>query len=327
MRASLPIFLFTCLFASLAIAQEENNSRPAIRVRHGMIAQHGLTLHFTPAYDQAAAHLMLDEADRLAQILKLQNKAPLHETTVWVFLENPVAFIRGSHLGRLETENYVYIFQHGTTVTGFDYKGMNAAWEGFKSEYTWPINRLDTNKALGIANEIMTAAGMDADALNRDCQVDIRAAMTEAPHGSHFLPFYYVDWYVPATNYAFSPLPGGWMAEDAEWRLLPVESGKMLVAHLTFLEPARLVGSLHVYISKYLKRRSSEKLDLVKLLTSENPEDIVILEMRAATNMAALRELHIRNGAPASLLQRYGWDTNMPAQTNAPSPLQKTEHQ
>lgn len=312
MGVTLAALLFACRFAVLAKAQEPNNSPPAVRVRHSLVAQHGLTLHFTRACDQTAAHLMLGEANRLAQILKLQERTPIPETNVSVFLLPPVELIRSSQLGTLDTKDYAYYFDFKTTVTGVDYKDLDTAWEQFKREYTWPISRLDTNKALGIATEIMTAAGMDADALNRDCNVDIRPSMTEGIHGSHFLPFYYVDWYVPATNYVYSPLPGGWMANDAEWRRLPVESGKMLVAHLTFLEPTRQIGSLRVRISKYLKRKSSENLDLVKLLTPENPEDVVMLEMRAATNMAALRELYIRNGAPESLLKKYGWDTNMP---------------
>lgn len=309
MKAGLTTLLFFYLFAVLVIAQQTENSRPPIRVLHVMAAQHGLTLHFTPAYDQAAAHVMLDEANRLGQILKLQEKTPLLETDVAAFLHSPVGFLRSSHLGRLESRNYIYVFLHGTMVTGLAYKELNTSWEAFKKDYTWPVNRLDTNKALGIAAEIMAAAGIDAEQLNRDCDVDIRAPMTE---GSHFLPFYYVDWTVRATNEASYRRPESGVPGDFQRPLLPSYNGKMDVAHLTFLEPTRLIGSLHIYDPKYLKSRSSEELDLEKLLTPENPEDLVILEMKAATNTAALRELYIRNGASESLLRKYGWETNTP---------------
>lgn len=302
----------------LAIAQEKSPS--IIRVTHGPVARHGLTLHFTSAYDQAASHAMLDEANRLAQLLKLQEKTPIFETNVSAFLHAPVGFIRSSQLGTLDTRDYAYYFLHGTTVTGFDYKQLNNAWEAFKGEYSWPISRLDTNKALGIATEIMTAAGMNAEALNHDCDADIRASMTEGAHGSHFLPFYYVDWTVRDTNSASYRLPESDVPGSWERPLLPTVDGKMVVAHLTFLDPTRLIGSFHIYDPKYLMRRSSENLDLVKLLAPENPEDLVILEMKAATNTASLRELYMKAGAPESLLKEYGWDTNTPAQTNSSSP-------
>ena len=88
----------------------------------------------------------------------------------------------------------------------------------------------------------MSAAGVDVDALNRDCTVDVRASTPEGPRGKHFVPDYWIAWQRFRTNIAF----------------------------LEYFEPENSIRSLHVYDSKYLLRKPVVITNLLELLSDTN---------------------------------------------------------
>ena len=231
---------------SITCAQERTNvdlsgstnhdsGQPVIRWRPGLAP--------TKAYQREVRRLMIQEVNRVARDLKLEENLPLTESNVLgAFVNPPAGFINRSILGTLSTSNYEYYLTAGRTVSGMDERNLDGTWERIKAKYTWPINRLDTNAALQVATQIMATAGMDAGALNRDCKIDIRASMTEGPHGKHFVPDYWVSWQKQGKNTAF----------------------------LEFLEPTKSIRQLHVMDSKYILSKPVEIPNLEELLKQTN---------------------------------------------------------
>lgn len=279
----------------------------------------------TPEYDQAVENLMIAEADRIASDLDLAEALPITRTNVVsIYLDTPAAFIHGLELGSLETSNYDYSFSAGTTVSGVVYKQETAMWNQLKAKYTWPISRLDTNTALAVADQIMATAGANVAALNQDCAVDIRASMIEGPHGSHFMPFYWVQWNVTGTNVLFDDLPDqtGATTKREMWPLQS-PSGKMMAALLQFLEPTRQIGNLQIFDPKYIGKKPLATLNLLKLLTPGNSRKTVLYEMKLATNAATRRKLYIKLGAPKSLLKELNIETKNDAGRTSVAPVRK----
>jgi hypothetical protein len=93
------------------------------------------------------------------------------------------------------------------------------------------MSRLDTNAAFILATELLSAAAMDVDALNRDGRVNVLAFTPEGEHGAHFVPVYWVYW----------------MPKDF--------SRNGSIATVQLFIPTRLVLQLRVERSKYILRR------------------------------------------------------------------------
>jgi len=242
----------------------------------------------TPAYRNKILQIMIDEANRIARDLNLPEQLPITRSNIiHIFIGPPGLFIHDSILGYVETTNYSYCCYVGWTLSEIDQMNEVKEFYESKARFTWPISRLDTNAAFGVATRIMESAGMDVASMNRDCKVSIIASMTEGPHGKHFVPDYEIDWQKPGTN----------------------------VARLDFLQPTRSIRSLAVYDAKYILRKPVEAPDLIDLLGPENSREAVLKEWAITTNAAARRAFLIENHAPEFVFKKLGL-----TQTNAISP-------
>ena len=175
----------------------------------------------TRAYQEAAFRVLLEEVNRVAQDLNLPEKLPITKSNlVEVFIGPPAL----GGIGTLSTSNYVYYVTSGRKFHGLDQRRLDETFEEAIAKYLLPLSREDTNAAMKMASQIMKAAGMDIDGLNRDCTIEIIAA---GPYGilrNKFVPDYTIVWRKSARN----------------------------VAALEFLEPTRTIRSLHVD-PRYLK--------------------------------------------------------------------------
>jgi hypothetical protein len=182
---------------------------------------------------------MLEEVNRTAKELNLREDLPIaRSNVVGTFVNPPAMFINRSSVGTLSTKNYEYYLTVGRTVSGIDMKRLDESRLEVKSNYWWTVDKLDTNAAFQIAIEIMKKAGADVDALNHECVMAIRASMPEGTKGSHFVPDYWVNWQGAGSN----------------------------VASLEFVQPTKVIRSLHVYDAKYLRRKPLEIRNLDELL-------------------------------------------------------------
>lgn len=193
----------------------------------------------TKAYQEEALKLMLEEANKVAHELKLPEQLPITRSNLIEIHIGPPALVA---LGFVTTSNYSYNVGWGRSFSGLTRWNHGGTFEPVKKAYTWPISRLDTNRAFQVATQILTAVGMDVTALTRDCTIEISAPKPEASGGTHFIPDYWVNW---------------------------KKDGK-LVAFIEFVEPTRSIRQLKVADPKYILRERIKIPNLAQLLSQTN---------------------------------------------------------
>ena len=162
----------------------------------------------TPQYRHAAGQLLLQEANRVAEELRLADEVlPITKSNVEELIVTPFGFscIRKS-IGVVSTSNYVYEVAKGNRFSGLDVAGYDQVC--LKLEKTsLPLDQLDTNTTYQLASQWLAAASMDVAGLNRDCKAHIAvsphwnglAKLGETPKGN-FVPIYYVWWTSPEND-------------------------------------------------------------------------------------------------------------------------------
>ncbi len=165
------------LVASTAdcLAQDTNPSPDVIAARRKP-APRGTWRFTTPEYQKEALKVLISEANRVAQELKLSEQIPITQSNLMeVFITPPAMGL----LGTLSTSNYVYHVRLQRKFDGLEQWNLNEYWRRQNEEYSWPVERMDTNAAAKTGTQIMTVAGADVPALNRDCTVETRATMPD----------------------------------------------------------------------------------------------------------------------------------------------------
>ena len=158
----------------------------------------------SPRYRQAALNQILAEANNVASALQLENHMPITETNLLGSYITPPRMGQGmGAVGNITTSNYTYYVSVGRKLSfiekHFD-DVMNKDFAQLKSEYLWPVAKLDTNAAYQLATQFLAAASMDVRALNRDCRLSIDAFTPEGKSGAHFVPLYWLSWKQKATG-------------------------------------------------------------------------------------------------------------------------------
>jgi hypothetical protein len=192
----------------------------------------------TKAYQREALRTFLPEINRVVRDLNLSEPLPITEShLVDVFISPPASGM----IGRVTTSNYSYTAGPEKKFAGVHQ--LPDVWDKQSRTNRWPISRMNTNAALATATQIMAAAGMDAEGLNRDCRIDIRASMPDGPRAKYFLPDYWVTWRKP---------------------------GKV-VAFLVFTDPNKIIRTLSVSDSAYILRKPIVVSNAAELLRQGNP--------------------------------------------------------
>ena len=267
---------------------------------HGWKPQYRPGVAPTPAYQKEMGRIMIEEANQFARQMNLPESLPItNSNVVRAFVYPPSWYIRIGNIGTIETTNYSYLIDVGKGVGCVVRLSFLSEWSEIKAKYTWRISLLDTNAALREALDILKAADVDVDAINRDSE-SVSVTTPISPSGKEFIPMYSVLWEKPATNVVFGDLAG------------------RQIAFLKFLEPTKTIYEFQIHSPKYLLRKGLETPDLVALLTTDptnNPPEYVIREIEAATNKAIMRQMYIDTGASESFLRKVGLGTNANAQT------------
>ena len=189
----------------------------------------------TDAYRQEALRLVIEEANRVAKQLHLSEQLPIVETNLVATYFPPPRMARGMQaIGNVTTSNYTYYVSVGNKFSYLVRTHLDQEYQQLKTQYLWPMSRMDTNSAFQVATQILSAASMDVKSLDRDCKVHIDAFIPEGKSGAHFVPVYWVYW----------------MKEG--------EVGS--VALLEFLLPTKTIRQLHVNKSEYILRKPLERV-------------------------------------------------------------------
>jgi len=201
----------------------------------------------TKAYREEALRLIIEEANCVARELNLPESLPITETNLLEVYITPPRIAQGMRaLGNITTSNYTYYISVDNKFSFLVRRNLEQEYSNLRAHCLWPMSRMDTNAAYQIATQLLAAASMDVNALNRDCKVQIQAFTPEGRAGKHFVPVYWVYWVAPS------------------------QEGRGITASIEFVLPTRTILQMHVKDSKYILRKPLEIANLDFLLSPTN---------------------------------------------------------
>jgi len=149
----------------------------------------------TAAYQKEALSLIVEEANRVAQDLKLPEELPIVQTNLLEAYISPPRLAQGSKaLGNITTSNYTYYISVGDKFSFLVRTHLDEDESQARSQYRLPISQMDTNAAYLLATQFLKAASMDIDALNTNCDLQVKASLPEGVNGKSFVPLYWITW-------------------------------------------------------------------------------------------------------------------------------------
>lgn len=215
----------------------------------------------TTAYKEATLKLLIQDANRIARALRLDEDLPITTNKLAeAILQSPCwSDYRGS-FGSISTSRYHYVSSEGNKITsvamnyggdsGFSYR--NSLFR----KYMAPKSQMDTNAAYALAVEFLLAADIDAQALKRESVVITVSAID---FGEKYVPMYSICWGQP---YSLGP----------EARADPQDGGLGNAVEMEVVLPERKLVSLNVHRPPYIKRPALEVPDRERLLQQTDDE-------------------------------------------------------
>jgi len=149
----------------------------------------------TRAYQKEAIKLVTQEANQVAQELRLPEDLPITESNTEAYI-SPFGFAFAHRMvGTITTTIYCYYVSQGNKFSYLEGTHQLEDCQKYLAGYTWPLGRIDTNAAYQLATQWLVAVHMDVASLNRDCSesVTLDNAYVQAPPGK-FVPIYDVSW-------------------------------------------------------------------------------------------------------------------------------------
>jgi hypothetical protein len=219
----------------------------------------------TTAYNEEALRLVVQEANRVAQELKLPEGLPITETNILQCYITPYGLsrhIRGS-IGNVTTSNYTYYVSIDGKFSYLDSTHQDAQRLVWAEEYSSPVSRLDTNTgqqvvdtnaasrlldtnaAYQLATQWLADVSMDVEGLNRDYNLYFHPTLIWGRRGElRFLPLYSVCW--------------------------AMGLGYESKASVDLFLPTKTLVGLHVEDSRYILRKPLQFTNLDYLLSQTN---------------------------------------------------------
>jgi len=118
---------------------------------------------------------------------ELPEELPIVDTNLLQYHIPPYGMFRFvKAIGNVTTSNYIYSVSIDGKFSFLDSAHQLSDHLKWSKEYSWPISQLDTNAAYQLATQWLAAVSMDVEALNRDCNLQIRPVMVtgeEQPPG------------------------------------------------------------------------------------------------------------------------------------------------
>jgi hypothetical protein len=166
---------------------------------------HGFT---TPQYERAAAQLLLDEANRTAEQLRLPDEVlPITKSNVTELHVAPFGYSYiYKTIGVIGTSNYVYLVSKGDKLSGLGVADYDQACLRLE-KVSLPLEQMDTNAAYELATQWLVSVSMDVNGLNRDCKAHVAVSpfwnglsrIGQMPK-EKFVPIYFVWWTSPQND-------------------------------------------------------------------------------------------------------------------------------
>jgi hypothetical protein len=211
--------------------------------------RHGWWVFSTPAYRQEVLRLIIEEANRVALELNLQESLPIcRSNLVAAYIEPPHLARSSKSLGNISTSNYTYCVSVGNKFSYLVRRHCGKEREQIRNSFLLPTSLVDTNAAYQTAAQILSTVSVDVNALNRDCRMHVYPCLPEGKNGAHFVPVYTVSW----------------IDHD--------HSDGGCTAQVDFFQPTRTVYQLLVNDSKYILRKPLEVTNLDYLLSQTNAQ-------------------------------------------------------
>jgi hypothetical protein len=124
-------------------------------------------LSTTPAYRNAVLHMIVGEANRVANELRLKDVLPITESNlVSYYILPPRLAQRMGAIGNLTTTNYTYYFSVGNKFSFLTKVGLEGDYAKLQKDYLWPMSKMNTNAAYQLAVKFLSEASMDVQTLN-----------------------------------------------------------------------------------------------------------------------------------------------------------------
>lgn len=220
----------------------------------------------TPAYNNEALRLVIQEANRVAEELQLPGELPITKSNILQCFITPYAMVRHADgaIGNITTSNYTYCVSVDGKFSFLErchHDGERAQWV---SEYSQPVSYLDpktgqqvfetntafqlldTNAAYQLATQWLADVSMDVKGLNRDYTRYIHPTLIWGQRGElRFLPLYNVYW---------TKGPDGYGSQ----------------AFVELFLPTKTLVQLRVIDSKYILRKPLKFKNLDSLLSQTN---------------------------------------------------------
>jgi hypothetical protein len=263
-RDSTGIAALLCLAtfcAVLAVSEEQDRKTDLLDWEEAMVGSDDRDypmMFTTSTYHQEALRLVLAEANDVARQLDLPEKLPITESDLERVFIAPYGMSRmfPRPIGTVHTSHYSYFVSIDHKLSYIQYVHEVEAANKWRTEYAWPISRLDTNGAYQLATQWLAAVSMDVEGLNRDCEVFIRPNpyWNAGLKRRTFVPIYDVSWKSPQN----------------------IAERYGTVADLTLFAPTQTLISLNVREPNYILRDRLVFTNLAELLSqpATQPEDV-----------------------------------------------------
>ena len=155
----------------------------------------------TRAYENAAARLMILEANQAAQALDLDENLPITRSNIDAVNITPFGFFypRGL-MGYVATTNYSYQILNAGKLDHIEIDRSYDVWRDLQDSLL-PENQVDNQGAYQLATQWLSSLSVDVKALNRDCRLTISSSPVlnyvgngKDPIRRMFAPTYDIAW-------------------------------------------------------------------------------------------------------------------------------------
>ena len=185
-------------------------------------------------YQTRVARRLVEEANDAARTLGLDETFPIElSNVVSIYVSPPSMASMFGTVGNIGTRNYTYYVSVASMLSFVELAESKRQLDRVRSEYLWPLSRVDTNAAYRLATQWLGLLSMDVAALEHDCRVTIEPWFPEGSKSQSFVPLYWVYW--RRTGREAEP-----------------------VALVQLLEPTKKLWQLRVQQPEYIRRKRLE---------------------------------------------------------------------
>ncbi len=205
--AALLLFSTTLRYAAWATSEQRMETDPA---PHRHLPEWYQQVTRGDPYRQEALAVTLDEANRVAKALGLDEKQPITLDDVKEVYICPEYDAREQDgIANIHTANYGYYISRTNKLCYVDGLNHRADLRGYIERYKWPVSKVDTKAAYHTATQWLGAIEVDVARLTRECRVQIDycslgdadwAKGSNQMQSRFFTPVYYLSWYRRSHN-------------------------------------------------------------------------------------------------------------------------------